>query len=40
MQLYQRTIQNAVSISGKGLHSGKKTTVNFTPAPAEVASLF
>lgn len=34
MQLYQRTIQNAVSISGQGLHTGKKTTVNFTPAPA------
>lgn len=33
MQLNERTIQKAVSISGKGLHTGIETTVTFKPAP-------
>lgn len=33
MQLNQRTIQKAVSISGQGLHTGIETTVTFKPAP-------
>ena len=34
MQQNQHTIQKAVSISGKGLHTGIKTTVTFKPASA------
>lgn len=29
----QRTIKQAVSISGKGLHTGKNVTITFNPAP-------
>ncbi|MCA0429874.1 MAG: bifunctional UDP-3-O-[3-hydroxymyristoyl] N-acetylglucosamine deacetylase/3-hydroxyacyl-ACP dehydratase [Bacteroidetes bacterium] len=29
----QRTIKQAVSISGKGLHTGKSVTITFNPAP-------
>ena len=31
---YQHTIKNEVSISGVGLHTGNKVTLNFKPAPA------
>ena len=31
---YQQTIKNEVSISGVGLHTGNKVTLNFKPAPA------
>ena len=30
---YQQTIKNEVSISGVGLHTGNKVTLNFKPAP-------
>lgn len=33
MMIKQRTIKKAVSISGVGLHTGKKTTLTFNPAP-------
>src|SRR6201987_1237786 len=29
----QRTISKAVSLTGVGLHTGKKVTINFNPAP-------
>ncbi len=29
----QRTIQKAVSVSGKGLHTGAPVTLTFNPAP-------
>ncbi|MBN1779763.1 bifunctional UDP-3-O-[3-hydroxymyristoyl] N-acetylglucosamine deacetylase/3-hydroxyacyl-ACP dehydratase [bacterium] len=36
----QRTILKAVSISGKGLHTGSKTTVTFQPAPPNTGIRF
>lgn len=37
---YQRTISKSVSISGKGLHTGSKTTVTFQPAPSNTGIRF
>lgn len=33
MSNYQRTIKQAVSLTGKGLHTGKEVTITFNPAP-------
>ncbi len=33
MSSYQRTIKQAVSLTGKGLHTGKEVTITFNPAP-------
>jgi UDP-3-O-[3-hydroxymyristoyl] N-acetylglucosamine deacetylase/3-hydroxyacyl-[acyl-carrier-protein] dehydratase len=33
MNVKQRTIKNAVSVSGTGLHTGEKVTMTFNPAP-------
>ena len=36
----QHTIENPVSIKGKGLHSGKETTITFHPAPINYGYKF
>lgn len=40
MDLPQTTLEKAVSYSGVGLHTGKKTTVTFVPAPANTGVVF
>jgi len=37
---YQRTISKPVSLSGKGLHTGGKTTVTFRPASQNTGLIF
>ena len=34
MKVFQRTISNIVSVTGVGLHSGKKITLRLKPMPA------
>ena len=36
----QRTLKNAVSVTGVGLHSGKKVTLGLRPAPANSGIVF
>lgn len=36
----QKTIKKEVSFSGVGLHTGKKTTITFKPAPADTGMVF
>jgi len=38
--LYQRTIAKRVSVTGIGLHSGKKVTLTLNPAPADSGIVF
>ncbi len=37
---FQRTIKDIISSSGVGLHSGKKVTITFKPAPANTGIVF
>ena len=38
--IYQRTIAKNVKITGIGIHSGKKVTLNMFPAPADTGIIF
>lgn len=38
--ILQRTIQETVSVTGIGLHSGSKVTVTFKPAPANTGIIY
>lgn len=40
MQAKQHTIKNSVSLSGIGLHSGKKAKISFHPAPINTGIVF
>ena len=40
MRTLQQTIQNTVSLSGKGIHSGVAATATFKPAPADSGYTF
>ena len=36
----QRTLKNSVSVTGVGLHSGKKVTLGMRPAPVNTGIVF
>ena len=40
MSINQRTIRKVISISGKGLHTGKKVKVTLNPAPPDYGIVF
>src|SRR5574344_2659070 len=40
IMIKQRTIMRAVNASGIGLHSGKKVSVSFRPAPANTGIVY
>ncbi len=40
MSMNQRTIRNVISISGKGLHTGKKVKITLNPAPPDYGIVF
>lgn len=40
IKIFQKTIGGAISISGVGLHSGRKSTITLRPAPENTGYLF
>src|ERR1700728_356793 len=40
MPIYQRTIKGPVTVTGKGLHTGKPVNLTFKPAPANHGYVF
>ena len=40
MKVYQRTISKSVSVTGVGLHSGKKITLSLKPMPSDSGICF